>query len=121
MCTPRDDGVYNMITEAIFRFFFAFNSHFFSSNIKPKRDHPNIIYNVYYLVKCHPAEWFMASDTRFLTRRNNAHDQKIRIIKGTNIVYHDPFFRANIFLLYLFRIRRARCELVDGRTRTVSS
>lgn len=122
---PRDDGVYNMIIEAIFFLFFFFiyilyyalNSSFFSSDIKTQKTTPiqYIIIKVYYLVKRRPAEWFMASDTRFLTRRKQCERQKLN--------GNDPFSGgfSQFFYQVFSGIASARCELVDGQTRTVSS
>jgi len=93
-------------------FFFCIQFAFLSSNITQKTT-PIYKRNVYYLVKCRPVEWFMVSDTQFLTRRNNEHNQHWIEQSG-----YDPFLGANIFLLGPFRHRRARCELVDGQTRT---
>lgn len=97
----------------LYIFFFCIQFAFLFFQYKTQKTTPIYIRNVYYLVKCRPVEWFMVSDTQFLTRRNKTHNQHWMEQSG-----YDPFLGANIFLLGPFRHRRARCELVDGQTWT---
>lgn len=93
--------------------FFCIQYVFLFFQYKTQKTTPIYKSNVYYLVKCRPVEWFMVSDTQFLTWRNNAHNRH-----WMEQSEYDPFLGANIFLLGPFRHRYACCELVDGHTRT---